>query len=378
MGIKKLKVVMLGPFLYEMGGVTVHIRKLANYLSLRDDVELHVVTVSTKNEEIEKDNLNIHVIKKSFIYPFSIPSVTWRLKRKILKINPDIVHAQGSIVSYSTAAALVRNRYSTILTVHGIGSKWVKYSNGIDFAFFYQWLFCLPNERYVITKIPNIITVSPQAKEWLSDMTNANVYVISNGVDLEKNRDIKPHSPIKHPSIFFVGVLENVKGVDTLLRAFLTVKEKIPNTYVYIAGRGTQEKELKELVKELKIEENVKFLGYITEEEKYAYYKAVDACVIPSRLENEPLVLLEAMTCGTPVVASNVGGIPFIVKDGKNGLLFESKSVDDLAEKVVTLLKDEKLRREMGEAGLEKVKEFAWDKIAEQTVEVYKECIKRY
>jgi len=208
-------------------------------------------------------------------------------------------------------------------------------------------------------------------------MTNANVYVISNGVDFEEIRDIKPHNLLKHPSIFFVGVLGNEKGIDVLLKAIPIIKEKIPNIYVYIAGRGSQEKELKELVRELKIGENVKFLGYISEEEKYSYYKAADVCAIPSRLENEPIVLLEAMACGTPVVASNVGGIPFMVENGKNGFLFDSENVEELADKIVALSKDEKLRRKMGEAGKEKVKEFTWDKIAEQTVKVYREILGR-
>ncbi|MCK4735828.1 MAG: glycosyltransferase family 4 protein [Methanophagales archaeon] len=371
--MRKIKVVMLGPYLYEMGGVTMHIKKLTKYLARRDDIELHLITVSTKNEKYEKDNLNIHVIKKRIPYPFSIPSVTWRLRRKILEINPEIVHAQGTIVSYSTAAALVQNKYPILLTVHGIGSMWIKYSKGIDFI--YQRLFSLPNERYVLSKIPNIITVSPQAKDWFSNMTNANVYVISNGVDFEDIQNVEPHKSIKHPSIFFVGVLGNEKGIDVLLKAIPIIKEKIPNTYLYIGGAGQQEKELKKLAKELNIEENVKFLGYISEEEKYAYYKAVDVCAIPSRLENEPIVLLEAMACETPVVASNVGGISFVIEDGKTGLLVEPENIGDLADKIVILLEDEKLRRKMSEAGRERVKEFTWDKIAEQTVEVYKEIL---
>lgn len=82
------------------------------------------------------------------------------------------------------------------------------------------------------------------------------------------------------------------------------------------------------------------------------------------------------MACGKPVAASNVGGIPFVVEDGKTGLLFESGDVEDLSDKIVTILKDEKLREKMGEARRERAKEFAWDKIAERTVEVYKEILK--
>jgi glycosyltransferase involved in cell wall biosynthesis len=98
--------------------------------------------------------------------------------------------------------------------------------------------------------------------------------------------------------------------------------------------------------------------------------------VFPSIYEAFGIVLLEAMACGKPVVASNVGGIPFVVEEGKTGLLFESGNVEDLADKIVTILKDEELREKMGEAGRERAKEFTWDKIAERTVEVYKEILK--
>jgi glycosyltransferase involved in cell wall biosynthesis len=145
---------------------------------------------------------------------------------------------------------------------------------------------------------------------------------------------------------------------------------------LYIAGSGPEENKLKELVKELNIEENVNFLGYISGIKKYSYYKSADVCVFPSIYEAFGIVLLEAMACGKPVVASNVGGIPFVVEEGKTGLLFESGNVEDLADKIVTILKDEELREKMGEAGRERAKEFTWDKIAERTVEVYKEILK--
>ena len=365
---------MLGPYLYEMGGVTIHIKKLTKYLARRDDVELHLLTVGTKNEEIKKDIFNVHVIKKRIPYPFSIPSVIWRLRRKILEINPDIVHAQGTIVSYSTAAALVRNKYPVLLTVHGTATRDIKYYSGLTFVLFK--LVHKPNERYVVSKIPNIIIVAPQVKDIISGMTDSKIHIIPNGVDFEDVQNIQPKST-EHPSILFVGRLAKIKGVDILLKAIPVIKEKIPAIHIYIAGLGPQEEELKELVKELNIEENVEFLGFISGGNKYAWYKSVDVCVFPSRHDSGPIVLLEAMACGKPIIASNVGGIPFMVEDGKTGFLFESGNVGELAEKIVILLKDKEMQEKMGEAGLEKVKEFTWEKIAEQTVKVYKEVLSK-
>ena len=372
--MKKIKVVMLGPYLYEMGGVTMHIKKITKYLSFREDIEMHLITIGNKNEKTKIGNLNIHMIKKSLPYPFSIPSLVLFLKHKIIEVNPDIVHAQGSFAPYSTAAALVRNKYPTLLTMHGILAKELKFHKGINFIFI---LFIhKPNERYVVSKISNIIAVSLHVKNVISDMTQSQIYVIQNGIDFEDIHNVQPHKSIEYPSILFVGGLSKVKGIDTLLNAVPIIRKKILNLCVYIAGSGPEENKLKELVKELNIEENVNFLGYISENEKYSYYKSADVCVFPSRYEPFGIVLLEAMACGKPVVASNVGGIPFVVEEGKTGLLFESGNVEDLADKIMTILKNEELREKMGEAGRERAKEFTWDKIAERTVEVYKEILK--
>ena len=372
--MKKIKVVMLGPYLYEMGGVTMHIKKITKYLSFREDIEMHLITIGNKNEKTKIGNLNIHMIKKSLPYPFSIPSLVWFLKHKIIELNPDIVHAQGSFAPYSTAAALVRNKYPTLLTAHGIIAKELKFHKGINFIFI---LFIhKPNERYVVSKISNIIAVSLHVKNVISDMTQSQIYVIQNGIDFEDIHNVQPHKSIEYPSILFVGGLSKVKGIDTLLNAVPIIRKKILNLCVYIAGSGPEENKLKELVKELNIEENVNFLGYISGIKKYSYYKSADVCVFPSIYEPFGIVLLEAMACGKPVVASNVGGIPFVVEEGKTGLLFESGNVEDLADKIMTILKNEELREKMGEAGRERAKEFTWDKIAERTVEVYKEILK--
>ena len=372
--MKKIKVVMLGPYLYEMGGVTMHIKKITKYLSFREDIEMHLITIGNKNEKTKIGNLNIHMIKKSLPYPFSIPSLVWFLKHKIIELNPDIVHAQGSFAPYSTAAALVRNKYPTLLTMHGILAKELKFHKGINFIFI---LFIhKPNEKYVVSKISNIIAVSLHVKNVISDMTQSQIYVIQNGIDFEDIHNVQPHKSIEYPSILFVGGLSKVKGIDTLLNAVPIIRKKILNLCLYIAGSGPEENKLKELVKELNIEENVNFLGYVSEIEKYSYYKSADVCVFPSIYEPFGIVLLEAMACGKPVVASNVGGIPFVVEEGKTGLLFESGNVEDLADKIMTILKNEELREKMGEAGRERAKEFTWDKIAERTVEVYKEILK--
>lgn len=377
--MKKIKVAMLAPYSIDSkhNGVAMHTKKLTKYLSRRDDVELHLITICSEDKQVEVDNLKVYGIKKSFPSPFSIPSLVWSVRHKIIEINPDIVHSLASFVPYSTASALVRNRYPTLLTAHGSEYIQSRFNVRIGITFIFKMLITLPNEKYVLSKVPNIVVCSPQMKELVRNMTNSKIHVIPNGIDFEDIPNIQSHKSIEHPSILYVGGLTKIKGVDILLNAVPLIIKKIPNLHIYITGSGPEEDNLKKVVKRLNMEENVKFLGFIPEDEKYSYYKSVDVCVFPSLYEPFGIVLLEAMGSGKPVVASNVGGIPFVVIDGKTGLLFEPGNIDELAEKVIFLLQNGELRKKMGERGQERAKEFTWDKIAERMVEVYKEILSK-
>jgi glycosyltransferase involved in cell wall biosynthesis len=377
--MRKIRVAMLAPYLLDSkhNGLSMHINKLTNHLSQREDTELHVVTFGKENKQLRKGNLTIHIIKTIAKLPealliFQIQS----LKREIMEIHPDIIHAQGSFALYSTATALMWNKYPTLLTVHGIVAKEFKFYREIHFIL--SIFIHIPNERYVLSKIPNIIVCSPQMEKIVSNMTNSKIHVIPNGIDIEDSQNIEPHKLSKSHSILFIGGLRKAKGIDILIGAFPLIKKSDTDSHLFIGGIGPEEKKIKKLVKKLNIEEKVEFLGFVSEDEKYAYYKSVDLCVFPSVYEPFGIVCLEAMVCGRPVVASNVGGIPFVVENGKTGLLFESGNVKDLAEKVIILLKNKELRDKMGEVGRERAKEFTWDKIAEQTVEVYKEIIEEW
>jgi glycosyltransferase involved in cell wall biosynthesis len=348
-----------------------YLEGLAHHLSQIDDIELHLITFGSEKKELKNGNLRIHMLKRWLPWYFHLPFEVMILRREVLKINPDIVHAHESCMPYSTAAALLSKKYLTLLTMHMVIKEWIRLEGESSIL---TRLITLQNEKYVLSKLRNVIAVSPYVKDLIGEMTQSKIYVVSNGVDFEDVENIRQYQLGRH-IIFYVGMLEKRKGVDILIRAISIIKKEIPDAHLFIAGIGEEEINLKNLVKELDIEDNVKFLGFISEEEKYSYYKSTDLCVFPSRFEWFGIILLEAMACGKPIVASNVGGIPYVVEDGKTGLLFESENVDDLAEKIITLLKDKELRDKMGKAGKGRVKEFTWEKVAERTVEVYKEIM---
>lgn len=371
----KIKIAMVGryPLSEIYGGYQWYIDRLSHYISHIDGIELHIITLSNEKREFKKDNLNIHAVKRIFNlpFPFTIPIDTWLLRCENLKVEPNIVHAIGAD-AYSMVSLTVCNKYPTVLTMVGIRGKESRFG-GVLYSIF-GMIVLKPLERYVVSKISNIIVETSSIKNLISKWTKSKIYVVPDGIEFEKVQEIPRHSLNEKIDIFLATRLAKIKGIDVLIKAVPIIINSIPNLSVRIAGSGPQEKKLKNLVKKLNLENHVKFLGFISEEEKYHYYKTCKLVVVPSRWDCQPITLFETAASGKPVIASDMSN-PGIVEDGKTGLIFKSENVEDLAGKIITLLKDEKIREEMGRAAKEKAKNYDWTKIAERTFEIYKEVI---
>ena len=354
-------------------GPAVYRDRFIYYISQMEDIELHIVTFGDENTEFKKGNLNIHKVKriKAFYIPFFAPIALLVIRRKIKEINPDIVHALGTFTPWSTVAMYVRNKYPTIVTLFGISSK--KSLRYMPEVSYFRSLFSILHQKYILSKIPYIIVESSSIKNIIRKLTKSKIYIVPDGIEFEKIQAIQPQLS-KNPDIIFIGRLVKLKGVDMLIKAIPRLIEVFSNLRVIIAGSGPQENELKDLVKELKLEEYVEFLGFIAEEEKFRWYKGCKIVVVPSRWDCSPITIYEAMACGKPVVASNVTNSE-ILENEKTGFLFEPENIDELAEKIIILLKDEKLRKKMEKEAKEKAKQCDWSKIVERTVEIYKEVI---
>lgn len=365
-----MKVAML-TYLGEESGVYTHAKNIATQITKSPDVDLHIISIGDENIITNQFGATIHFIKRAnfrgatyFYYPLLF-------KKKIIEINPDIVHIQGYARYYYIAVSLLK-RYPFILTLHSNLTEELEYRLPQSLKRYVSLKTEPYLEKRLVRKAEQVIVPSPHMVEFHVDMKDK-MCVIPNGVAVEKiQNSVLMQRDMAHPSILFVGRLEKIKGVDILIKSISFVVSSIPNVHLYIAGIGEEEGELKHLVKKLDIEENVTFLGFVSEDDKWSYYKSTDLCVVPSLEEPFGIVLLEAMACGKPVVASNVGGIPYIVEDGETGLLFECGNIEDLAERVTALLEDKELRKKMGEAGYEKAKEFSWSNIADRTLELYR------
>ncbi|MFX0079658.1 MAG: glycosyltransferase family 4 protein [Candidatus Hermodarchaeota archaeon] len=164
----------------------------------------------------------------------------------------------------------------------------------------------------------------------------------------------------KDPLILFVGRLVPYKGLDTLLHAFKQILPQIPSTQLAIVGSGPQLPKLQEICHQLELTNSVHFLGILPRRKLRDTYTACDVFVLPSRSRSEAfgIVLLEAMARAKPVVATNVGGIPYVVNNGKTGILVPPSDQTSLAEAITQLLLNPQTRQQLGQAGYQRVTEY--------------------
>jgi D-inositol-3-phosphate glycosyltransferase len=176
--------------------------------------------------------------------------------------------------------------------------------------------------------------------------------------------------------LLYAGRIQAFKGIDILLRAvacLLADKE----LHLFIIGGDLESEDeitrLRTLSTELGIDGKVTFYGATEHGKMPLFYSAADICVVPSYHESFGLVALEALACGTPVVASRVGGLTTIIKDGETGYLVDELTPEAFAQRLELLLNDEKIKQRMGDAAHSSVMKYEWSMVARQVLNVYKE-----
>jgi D-inositol-3-phosphate glycosyltransferase len=250
----------------------------------------------------------------------------------------------------------------------------------------------IEGEEAVIRLADRIIVATPaeQAQlHWLYGNRSGKEVIVPPGVDLERFHPIPPDSakahvgiPARDRNILFVGRIEPLKGVDTLLQAMALIQERYPaaaeNVDVTIIGGDPWSNDpdlemarLQAMREQLGIRDIVTFIGARDQNELPFYYAAAEIVVMPSHYESFGMVALEAMASGTPVVASEVGGLAFLVRDGENGFHVPSRDPEALAERIYELLTNEGCRKHLGRTARDHARRYAWERIADQMLEVY-------
>ena len=221
--------------------------------------------------------------------------------------------------------------------------------------------------RFVLRYSDKVLAVTPTARHKLCRIMNrVDTQVIPLGVELSRShldsQECRKELNIAENKnvLLYAGRLAPEKGVEYLIRAMPKIIKHLENTELIICGDGPERARLVPLAQELQLASKIQFVGQVPHHEVFKYMKAANLLVLPSLEEDLGTVNLEAMASGLPIVASRVGGIPDIVEDGINGFLVSPRSPAEIANKVVTLLKDEELCARISKNNLVKVKDYDW------------------
>lgn len=169
--------------------------------------------------------------------------------------------------------------------------------------------------------------------------------------------------------------LEPIYDIATALKAFSLLKKEFQRAKLSVAGSGPLRLELEELARNLGIAESVTFTGRLDNKRIAEFYRSADLLLNPSLADNMPISLLEALACGVPIVSTNVGGIPFLVEDGRTALLVDPGDFEAMAAAASTVLGNPNLAARLRENGLKLVQNYAWTKVKEHLFIIYNEAL---
>jgi len=286
--------------------------------------------------------------------------------------KPDVIHAQHLWI---TPYAAMKSGIPYVITVHGT-----------DLMGFEK------DERYhkfaieAANKAEKIITISRQVHNKtleLYKLPEEKLQLNPNGFDdgIFKVKEVDKKAlfqqfgintvPLKLVS--FVGKFTDFKGIDVLIKAARIITDEIPEVMFCLAGDGQLRNKMENLKSELHLE-NVHFLGHQNQVEVASLYNAADVSIVPSRIEPFGLVAIEALACGTPVVATNAGGLPDFIND-KVGQLVEMENYQALAKAIIEELKNKTKLTKGKYAGKYANDNYSWKKTLQEVIEIYKKAI---
>lgn len=254
----------------------------------------------------------------------------------------------------------------------------------------------LRTERTVLHSSDAVVAESPASRHHILEayaVDPAKVHIIPGGVDTRvfapRDRQQARHAlalPAAQPILLFVGRLQPLKGIDLLLRAAQHVRQQYARVQVLIVGGGVEAPDayeaqelqrLHSLSAQLGLHQNVRFIKAQPQQVLAQYYAAADVFVLPSHYESFGMVALEAMACGTPVVASRVGGLMSTVVHERTGFLVPEGDWQAFAQAILRLLDVPALGQTFGQAGCQRAQGFTWTRIAARTVELYQRSLRQ-
>lgn len=340
------------------------------------------VHIAAKDNLTEKNGLKLNEVDKTFDVqfnrsPFSKENfIAYRELKKIINNGEyDFIHCNTPVGGVVTRLAAKKSRKKgsrVFYTVHGF-----HFYRGASIL---NWVIYYPIEKFFARYTDKLITITEEDYNLAKKKMKTNV-VHMHGVGANSERffpysekeifKLKEKHGILQDELLIlcIGELNKNKNQSTIIKSLVLAKKKIPKIKLLLAGNGPMEKELKELVTELDLEENVIFLGYVTNLEEYINLS--DVVVSLSYREGLPLNIMEAMLCGKPVIVSKNRGHNELVKNGQNGFVLEPNDWIKLSSLLIRLSSESELKFRLGSVGVEFIKKFTTNNIIKELNNIY-------
>lgn len=391
------------------GGMNVYVRELTRFLG-REGVHVDVFTRS-QDEHVPPVSHDLGYFNRVVHVPagpeYSLPkdkiwSYTDGFAQKIQEfadhkgIKYDLIHSHywmsgraGEVLKKAWGVPMVQMFHTLGLMKQKIAQNEEEHEGN----------YRIDGERNVISVADRIIAATLAEREQLKDLYHVDpekINIIPPGVDIhhfypipkDEAKEAIGLSP-KDRVALFVGRIEPLKGVDTLIRAMAIVKEtcvlfQCPDYLIIIGGDPEEDPQemsaemnrLQDLCQELGLTSVILFLGKRGQATLPYYYSAAEVVVMPSFYESFGMVALEAMACGTPVIASRVGGLAHLVQEGVTGYFVPAQDPNALAEKLRLIFVENELRTQLGENAVIYAQNFSWEKITSQIIDLYQDMLK--
>jgi len=334
-----MKILLISPTEKGIGGVAQHVQGLSQFLTNQN----HKVDI------ISSENTFTIPVKGLKNPSFMLSSF---LKTRSMKGN-DIVHAHN----IPSALAMKKTSGKKVLSLHGIYSQQITEIHGKIYSNISK------NYEDKALKSADVITaISKEACDYYSK-DGFDVIHVPNAIDL----DNFPKKAIKRfeNQIIYAGRLSKEKGIHTLLD---TAKHLPPEYNLLIAGAGPEEEKVRNVANS---KTNVHYLGYQSKQNTISLIRGSDLLIQPSIMEGMSSTLLEAMGCGTCIIASNIGGNPEIIENNKTGVLIEPNNTEKLLDKISDLLIEKEKRSKMVDEGLKTIVKYDWKTVGKLYLDIY-------
>ena len=393
----KIKLCVVSPLYHSsLGGLGRQAKLLTERLAQEDEIDLFVIARRMKGMPSDTFSQDVKVLRAWSTKPyrhtyekFSISnlliSLTFSISCAMLLIKNrkrfDLIHFHGASLPLFINYPLLRLMKKKVI------AKVASSNLGIEIGSLKGRYLGVEN---IVIKylqgIDAIVAISEQIKRGLlqEGFKQGKIVRIPNFIDTrvfkrlsEKEKKIKKAQLLDNSRVcvIFSGRFIDVKGIDYLLRAWKVVSEKT-DSLLYLLGDGPLLKDMKELARALSIFEKVVFKGHVNN--IVDYLNAGDIFVLPSLQEGMPNSLLEAMACGMSVVATKIGGVEDIVKDGYNGLLVKPGDAQDLAKGILKLIKDSDMRKRLSDNAHKTILEhYSLESVVPKYLKLYKEVLKK-